>query len=202
MKSGIIFCFAGPSGSGKTTLSDIFRQKSAGSVSRITTVTTRAPRDGEVQSVDYYFWSEAEFLNGVDEGLFFEHEIVHGNRYGTLRQSLEKVVSSATVSSIILDVKGAIKLKETFPNDVVNVFMTCSHKNELRRRIQKRDTTEDDLQRRLSAASWELNTYSQNIHKFDYLIVNDDLEASWTVLMNIMCHERVKRGEPFNFEDE
>lgn len=201
MKSGILFCFAGPSGSGKTTLSDLFRDKSEGSISRITTVTTRKPRDGEVSGVDYHFWSSEQFLAGVENNLFFEHEVVHGMHYGTLKKSLQDAVAGRGVSSIILDVNGAIKLKESSPADVVNVFLTCTHKQELYQRILKRNTTPDDLERRLNAASVEIATYTENVDKFDYLIVNDDLQASWTVLSNIMIHERVKRGDRLHFKD-
>lgn len=202
MKSGIIFCFAGPSGSGKTTLADIFRKNSGGSVSRITTVTTRPPRNGEIDGVDYHFWGTGEFLHGVNSNLFFEHELVHGNMYGTLRSSLEEVIERKDTAAIILDVNGAIKLKETFPSDVVNVFMTCTNKEELRRRIEKRNTSTEDVNRRLSAASSELATYSENTDKFNYLIINDDIEASWTVLVNIMIHEKARRGKPLLFQGE
>jgi guanylate kinase len=201
MRSGIIYCFAGPSGSGKTTLSEIFRKNLEGVVSRIVTVTTRAPRDGEVDGIDYHFWTSDEFINAVTKDLFFEHEVVHGNYYGTLKTSLQDVISSSRSSVIILDVKGAIKLKETFPNDVVNVFMTCTHIAELRRRIETRNTTQEDIKMRLAAASKELDTYSSNVQKFDYLIVNDNLETSWTILANITFHERVKRGDVLSFKD-
>lgn len=202
MRRGIIFCFAGPSGSGKTTLSEMFRRKSNGSVSRITTVTTRAPRSGEVDGIDYHFWSEDYFRFALRDDLFFEHEKVHGNMYGTLSSSLEQVVTDRKMSLIILDVNGAIKLKNKFPDDVVNVFLTCSHRSELRRRIEERNTAPEDLTRRLNAAALELDIYKANVDKFDYLIVNDDLNVSWTVLSNIATHEGVKRGDVFRFADE
>lgn len=200
--SGIIYCFCGPSGSGKTTLANLYRSTSNGSVSRITTVTTRTPRDGEIDGVDYHFWSEDHFKRGVGDGVFFEFQEVHGQYYGTLKGSLEEVIARNLVSVIILDVHGAITLKDTFPNDTVNVFLTCSIREELRRRISGRNTPQEEVNRRLENAITELSVYSNNHSKFDYLIVNDDLSTSRSALVNITLHESVKRGRPLAFKEE
>jgi guanylate kinase len=199
---GTIYCFSGPSGSGKTTLADTFRKTSNGAVSRVTTVTTRAPRQGEVDGVDYYFWTDENFRRGIEDGMFFEHQQVHGNYYGTLKGSLEEVVARKDMAVIILDVLGAITLKDRYPLNAVNVFLTCSSKAELRRRIEARNTSPEEVERRLHNATVELQVYSTYHRKFDYLIVNDDLNTSKSSLINITLHEAVRQGRSLTFKDE
>lgn len=200
--SGTIYCFSGPSGSGKTTLADILRWTSKGQISRITTVTTRKPRSEEVDGIDYHFWSEEHFRRGIADHMFFEHEEVHGNLYGTLKGSLEEVIHQGQSAVIILDVYGAIKLKDTFPDNTVNVFLTCSTRAELRRRIEERGTLPEEVTRRLSRASKEHQTYSSDHRKFDYLIINDDLSTSRLALLNITAQQAVRAGKSLTFEDD
>lgn len=200
--SGVIYCFSGPSGSGKTTLADVFRRTSNGTASRITTVTTRGPRPGEIDGVDYHFWEEPVFERAIRDDLFFEYEMVHGNFYGTLKGSLEDVIAKNEVGVIILDVNGALKLKDTFPENTINVFLTCTMKAELRRRIEERKSPPQEIERRLRNASAEVQTYSRYREKFDYLIVNDDLNIAAAALANITIHEAVKRGRSLTFKDD
>ena len=193
---GVIYCLCGPSGSGKTTLAN-----SCG-IPRVTTVTTRSPREGEVDGFDYYFWGEEIFRRGIEDQMFFEYEEVHGKFYGTLKGSLEEVIARNGTAVIILDVKGAMTLKETYPLNSVNVFLTCTNKGELRRRIEARKTSQEEVERRLKNATEELRAYSLNHEKFDYLILNDDLNTSKSSLLNITLHQGVKLGRPLVFKDE
>jgi len=200
VRSGIIFCFAGPSGSGKTTLADLFINSRKGQVSKVVTVTTRTPRLGEKHGLDYFFWTEDQFFQAVSVGLFFEHENVHGSNYGTLRSSLEEFVSSGKDAVIILDVNGAMTLKESFLKDSVTVFLTARSENELKNRIAERKSSPEEIERRLLAVSTELKAFSDNPTKFDYLIINDNIDQAYTSLRNITLHEYAKRGQPLNFE--
>lgn len=197
MKTGMIFCFAGPSGSGKTTLSDMLKKRSEGEISRLITVTTREPRLGEVNGIDYHFWSEEQFNQGIKDKLFFEHQVVHGKFYGTLKKTIRESILSSAQSVIILDVFGAINLKTQYPKDVINIFLTCTEKEELKRRIAERGTTPDDMEKRLNAVEFEILTYLEHPAKFDYLIVNDDIDVSYSALQNIKIHESIKRGSLF-----
>jgi guanylate kinase len=155
-----------------------------------------------LDGVDYHFWREEHFRRGIADNMFFEHEEVHGNLYGTLKGSLEEVISKDESAVIILDVYGAIRLKDTFPVNTVNVFLTCSTRDELRRRIESRGTSPDEVARRLGRASKELSVYSDEHQKFDYLIVNDDLSTSRLALQNITVQEGVRAGKCLRFEDD
>jgi guanylate kinase len=197
MDKGIIFCIAGPSGSGKTTLSNNITEISFGSVSRIVTVTTRPPRESEADGEDYHFWSNDRFARGVADDMFFEHENIHGHRYGTLNGSLEEIIESKKISIIILDVNGAIRLKNTFPNDSVTIFLTCKTKSELKDRIIQRKSTAHDINNRLNSAHSEIEVYNKNAHSFDYLIINETLSSSIHAFSNIIAHETVRRGRRF-----
>lgn len=200
MKKGIIFCLAGPSGAGKTTLAESLRKHNP-FVKRITTVTTRAPRDGEADGVDYHFWNTDSFQDAIQNQLFFEHELVHGKYYGTLKGSLEDIISQKGIALIILDVNGAVNLKKTFPENCINIFITCSHRHELEKRLTARNTNPDEVKKRLSAADNEQVFFSKNINQFDCLILNDQFEIAFGSFLNVLKQEMVRQGRLLVFED-
>ena len=111
---GIVFVISGPAGVGKTTLCDRLLKEFDGTVSRVVTATTRKPRVGETPGNDYHFMSEEKFLRKVDEGAFIEHERVHGNLYGTLKQSILSGTGGRAGNDYLLnvDVNGAFSLKK------------------------------------------------------------------------------------------
>lgn len=201
LPKGLIMCFAGPSGAGKTTLANTLLKSAGVHSGKIVTVTTRAPRGGEVDGADYFFWTKEKFEEGIEQNLFFETENVHGNRYGTLRGTIDSFVTEGRIGVIILDVKGALKLKEAYPSDTVTVFTTTSTKAELASRLVLRKSTVADAKKRLSAADKELEVYNNSVAMFDHLIITDVKHESNASLENILLHECVRRGKSFVFFD-
>lgn len=195
---GIIFCLSGPSGSGKTTLANALSSR-VPKASRIITVTTREPRLGEEDGKDYHFWSHEKFKEGIEQGFFFEHENVYGRLYGTLKKSLTDVIENDAISSVVLDVNGALKLRKEYPDNVVNIFVTCAFKNELYSRLKHRGTSQEEMSKRLASVNGEHATYIAHVWEYDYLLLNNSFSGDYFSFFSIIQHELLKsdRGEDF-----
>jgi guanylate kinase len=170
---GDIFVISAPSGSGKTT---ICREVTA-RVPRLTlscSYTTRPRRPGEIDGVDYYFVDEVEFDNMVNSKDFLEFAQVYGNRYGTSRSSVEAIVARGEDAVLEIDVQGGRSVKEAVPG-AVRIGILPPDWETLRRRLyaRARDSRED-MERRLAAARAEM----KELAAYDYLVVNDHLEAA------------------------
>lgn len=198
LKRGFIYCLVGPSGSGKTTLAANLRERG---VNKIITTTTRQPREGEVNGVDYFFISEEEFYWNSGQDNFFEWQRIHNNLYGTSKTLIESFISEGKIGVIILDVSGAAKLKETYLEDVVTIFMTTNSIDILAERLELRNTTSEDFAARFQAAKEDLIFYNNNINAFDYLMYTNHTEDAGAVLDSLFDHELVKRGKQLKFND-
>lgn len=163
--------------------------------------TTRPPREGEVDGVDYYFISEAEFEKRVRAGEFLEHAIVHGHRYGTLRRFIERGFATGRDVLMDIDVQGAAQIRASLaalpPNDplrlgFVDVFIAPPSIEVLRKRLYLRGKDSDEvIERRIAQAEQELSRWRE----YQYLIINDRLDASYDALRAIVVaeHRRVAR---------
>ena len=187
-----VFIISAPSGSGKSTLvkrlmeSDLSRGESRLQFS--VSFTTRAPRDGEVEGEHYYFISVEEFerLRAADELL--ESAEVFGNYYGTSRAILRKAETAGKDLILDIDVQGAAQLKERL-NQAVSIFILPPSRQVLESRLRNRSSDSDEvIQRRLEAASNEIEEYG----KYDYLLINDNLDASFERLRGIILAERCR----------
>jgi guanylate kinase len=162
-----------PSGGGKTTIAKalLARREDLGySVS----CTTRAPRDGEIPDKDYYFISRAEFLEKREQGEFAESAEVHGNLYGTLRSEVLRILGSGKHVLMDIDVQGAVQFTRVFPQSVT-VFILPPSADVLLERLKKRRTeSAQQLAERLQSALHEL----QSVDEYEYVVVNDDLDAA------------------------
>ena len=179
-----------PSGAGKTTICRMIKSQEP-EIRQSISYTTRPMRDGEQEGVDYHFVTPKIFQEMVDSGAFLEWAEVHGNRYGTARNSLAKATAGGADILLDIDFQGAQQLRNS-GLDGVYIFILPPNMNELRKRLQSRNT--DDVQvieRRLNNAVGEL----AEAGKFDYLVVNDLLEDAIERIGAIMSAEmaRTKR---------
>lgn len=170
--TGPIFILSAPSGTGKTTILDILARKRG--LERGITCTTRKPRRGERNGVDYHFLDESRFRRLVEEDGFAEWALVYGNYYGTPRAALEEGAGKRPVL-LALDTQGAASVRAGYPERTVLVGLLPPSREELARRLRNRGTLtaerEEDWRERLEAACREMETIRE---KYDHLIVNDD----------------------------
>jgi len=187
-RRGIPFLVAAPSGTGKTTVCRAVVARDpdiAFSVSH----TTRPPREGERDGVDYHFVSEAEFRRLVDEDAFVEWAEYAGNNYGTSWRALEEPLAAGRDLLLEIEVQGARQVRER-RDDVRFLFLLPPSLAELERRLRARGTdSEEAIQHRLALVRRELAA----AEVFDYALVNDDLEGCIGDVLSIIAAER--RGE-------
>lgn len=192
-KSGTLFVVSAPSGAGKTSLLRALVDADSTLQQTITT-TTRAPRDGEVDGVDYHFLSHREFKRRINAGEFLEYANVFGNLYGLTRDAVEPQLARGEDVLVILDVQGAATVKNQLPDDVVSIFILPPSAAEMRQRLDIRGQNDEaDLQKRLLAARSE---FAEAVH-YDYLLVNDDFLLALGNLMAVIRAERLVKNKPY-----
>lgn len=185
--NGILFIVSAPSGAGKTTLCRRILS-SVVNIAPSVSFTTREPRRGEANDVDYTFVSRVEFEEMAGRGDFVEWAEVHGNLYGTSRRRIEEILASGRDVLLDIDTQGARRIRETFGNGVFLFILPPSMK-ELRARLESRmSNTREDMERRLRRAAEEIGAYGM----YDYVIVNDKVERSQRELESIVSAERLR----------
>jgi len=191
----LLIVLSAPSGAGKTTLCNGLLAADSG-ISRAITCTTRPPRPGERADVDYHFFSETEFERRVQADEFLEHAVVHGHRYGTLKQEVLERLRSGLDVILNIDVQGAATVRSRAASDstlaaaLVTVFLTVPSVAVLETRLRSRaQDSEEVIQRRLSAARQEAARWRE----FDYLIVSGSKEEDLLRLRAIVTAERLRR---------
>jgi guanylate kinase len=188
---GSLIVLSGPSGVGKdAVLAPLFSADACPPrLRRCITATTRAPRPGEIDGVDYFFLSREEFQRRIGEGFFLEHASYAGRSYGTPRWWVETEVSGGNDVLLKIDVQGALQVRSEAPEAVL-VFIAPPSEEELERRLRGRDpdANPDDLARRLLIAREELAL----ARKYDYLVVNGRIEKAVEDLRAIIIAERCR----------
>jgi len=170
---GKIFAVSAPSGTGKTTIVKRLLNEIPGLVYSVS-ATTRKKRNNEDSGVDYLFISEQEFLDKIKKDEFVEWEKVYDYYYGTFKYYVDQNINYGKNIIAEVDVKGALSLKKIYPEAIL-IFIAPPSLDELIDRLMKRQTeTETDLQKRIERAKMELSQKD----KFDYLIINKDLEKA------------------------
>lgn len=185
---GQILIVSGPSGSGKSTLLGRLLKEENDLYFSISS-TTRAPRQGETDGVNYYFINKDEFKKGIDAGEFLEWAFVHGNYYGTSLKPVLKALKEGKIAIFDIDVQGFNIAKSKFAENITSVFITTASKNELKSRLQNRGTdSAQTIEKRLINAVGEM----EHILEYDYFLINDDLENCYENLRGILRSMRLK----------
>lgn len=178
-----------PSGAGKTTISRRLIE-SDDNLDMSVSVTTRPPRPGEVEGVDYRFVMEAEFLRLAAAGRLLEQAKVFGNYYGTLREPVDDALEAGRDVMFDVDWQGAQQLAHNARNDLASVFILPPSHGELERRLHGRSQDSDEVvRRRMSKAAAEMSHWAE----YDYIIVNREIEDSVAGVRAILAAERRKR---------
>ncbi|MDR1649677.1 MAG: guanylate kinase [Synergistaceae bacterium] len=188
-QKGKLFVLAGPSGVGKGTL----RAGALSDIDGLTysiSCTTRPPREGEREGVDYRFLSKEDFEDRAARGLFLEYAVVHGNYYGTLREDIERETAAGRDVLLEIDVQGARQIRKLLPApDSFLIFVSPPSINVLEDRLRRRGTESEDVIRlRLETAEKEMEALSE----FDRVIVNGDLERACVELRDVLLNGRVE----------
>ena len=184
MKKGGIFILSGPSGSGKNTVYEGLRALDPDIVQTVS-ATTRKPRPGEKNGVDYYFETVPEFKRRIDNGEFVEYVTYGGNCYGTLKSEVVRLSESGKTVVLVIEVRGALNIKAAFP-EAVAIFVEPPSMEELIRRLTKRGgNTDTEIAMRMKIAQDEM-TYKD---KYDYCVVNDDLDDCVNKVYHIIKKE-------------
>lgn len=189
-RRGLMLVLSSPSGAGKSTISRrILAQDDAIALS--VSVTTRQPRPGEVDGVHYVFASIPDFESRIAAGAMLEHAKVFENYYGTPRGPVEDSLKSGRDVMFDIDWQGNRQLTETARQDVVSIFILPPSYAELERRLRDRGQDSDDvIAKRMAKAAAEMSHWGE----YDYVIVNQDLDASVAAVQAILTAERMKRS--------
>lgn len=170
-RKGTLFVVSAPSGTGKSTICRKLLKKHD-TLKLSVSYTTRPPRKGETNNVDYTFVTKKKFKNMIDRGEFAEWAVVYGNFYGTSISRLKKLNKAGYDIILDIDTRGAMQLKNTYDN-AVYVFILPPSMQALKERLTGRKTETDAVvKKRLDAAREELSCYEN----YDYIIVNDILK--------------------------
>ncbi len=190
MRKGKLFIISGPSGAGKGTIcNEILNMMPDVFVS--VSMTTRNPRPGEVPDVSYHFVSKDQFEKIIKEDGFFEYANVHSNYYGTPKAPVMEQIEKGNDAILEIDVQGALQVKEVYP-EAVTIFILPPSMEELKNRIVGRGTeTEETIKLRLKNAIGEISC----VDKYDYAVLNDQLEIAVEQVASVMKAEHVKVSE-------
>ena len=171
-QNGILIVISGFSGAGKGTLVRGLLNKYGNYVLSVS-MTTRPPREGERDGIEYFFTDKDHFEETIEQNGLIEYASYCGNYYGTPRVYVEDQMANGKDVILEIEIQGALKIKEKFPESLL-IFVTAPDAQELMRRLKKRGTeSEEMVARRLARAVEE----SEGIESYDYIVVNDDVET-------------------------
>jgi len=196
-RRGLIVCVSGPSGVGKGTMIKKIREIDP-CIAHSVSVTTRSPRPGEIEGVSYYFRNHEEFAEMLATGEILEHDTYCGNEYGTPRTPLAGMVERGVDVVMDITVPGSLSVMENYP-EVITVFLMPPTYSELRRRLMKRGTeNEAVMEQRMKKARDEI----RQCRLFQYVVVNDDLDAAARRILGIIEAERCRYSYVKGIEEQ
>ena len=183
---GKLVVISGFSGAGKGTLMKALMKEYGDSYALSVSATTRNPRPGEMDGVDYFFVTKDKFEQMIAEDALIEYAQYVGNYYGTPKEYVQQQLDLGKNVILEIEIQGALKIKEKFP-DTVLMFVTAPNVNELKNRLVGRGTeTPEVIAARLSRACEE----SMGMEKYDYLVINDTIENGISLIDRLICDER------------
>ena len=186
-RPGELFIVSGPSGVGKGTICKRLIEETEG-IELSVSATTREPREGEVDGVNYYFMDKDAFQERIDQGGFLEYAEVFGNFYGTPLKPVEEKLAKGIDVLLEIDVQGGAKVKEVYPEGIF-LFILPPSLEELRNRLIKRGKDSMEvIEHRLSIAMEEI----RQMFGYDYFVVNDDLEEAVRLVKAIVTAEHAR----------
>lgn len=189
-RRGLMFILSSPSGAGKTTLARRLLEEEGDSLRMSVSVTTRPMRPGEIDGRDYHFVDRPRYDRMVAEDAFLEWAEVFGNCYGTPRAQIDDGLARGQDFLFDIDWQGAQQLSQRAGKDVVSVFLLPPSIQELERRLRQRGTdSEEVIAGRMDRARAEISHWDG----YDYVVVNDDIEACFQRVRNILAAERLRR---------
>ena len=182
-----VFIFSAPSGSGKTTILKPILEKLKDKFGFSISATTRPPREGEKDEVDYYFITPEKMREHIANGDFLEWEEVYpGKYYGTYKAELDRIWNQGKYVIFDIDVKGGVNIKNILKNQACSIFIMPPSIEELERRLRNRNTeSEETLKERLLRAEMEISL-SKN---FDFVVCNDDLDEAIAKVEEIITQQ-------------
>ena len=181
-ENNVLFILSGPSGVGKSTVgSSLINFLGRDKIRRVVTTTTRPPRAGEVDGVDYFFVSKEKFFSSIKDGVFLEYAITNDEYYGSSTSNILSTLESGIDALLTIDVKGVeqiLKVRDDIPFKIVTIFLFLENFDELRKRIENRGSeTEITLRKRLDTAKYEMGKMSM----YDFVVksrtMDDDLQS-------------------------
>lgn len=182
MAKGKLYIFSAPSGGGKSSLARALVETDPGTVLSVSH-TTRSPRPGERDGVDYHFVDKRQFKTMVDAAEFLEHAEVFDNYYGTSKKTIEALLDRGRNVILDIDWQGMREIKKRMP-DAISVFILPPSREELRKRLQDRKQDSDEVvERRMRDAVNEMSHYGE----FDLVVLNDDFDAALEDLRTIIA---------------
>jgi len=195
-RRGLMLVLSSPSGAVKTTLTRLLREDEP-SLTLSISVTTRSRRPSEVEGVHYHFIQQSEFLTLRDRGDLLEWAEVHGNFYGSPKKPIEASLMQGKDILFDIDYQGAQQVRANAPDDVVSIFILPPSIPELRQRLHRRAEDSDEvINQRLTAAKGEIDRWRD----YDYVLVNDDLNRTFSRLKAILVAERLRRDRQLGLQ--
>lgn len=189
MKKGQLFIVSGPSGAGKGSICQKLINEL--DVELSVSMTTRAPRPGEVEGVNYYFVTREEFQQSIDKGDLLEYAEVYGNFYGTPKQKVLDKLAAGKDVVLEIDIQGALKVRNAYPQGIY-IFILPPSMTELRNRITRRGSdSPDSIELRLGETLTEVSY----IDKYNYCVVNGDLDEAVKRVKAIILAEHSRVSE-------
>ena len=189
-RRGVMLVLSSPSGAGKGTLSRLLLDTDR-EIDLSVSVTTRGRRPSEVDGVHYHFTTVPRFQAMREQGELLESAEVHGNFYGTPVEPVERAIAAGRDVLFDIDWQGAVQVRERMPEDTVTIFILPPSMAELRMRLQRRaEDAADVIEKRLTNAKFEMQQWT----RFDYVVVNDDLDRAFSDIKGILRAERLKRS--------
>ncbi len=189
-RKGAMFIIEAPSGTGKSTIvKELLKQDS--NLKFSVSVTTRKPREGEKEGVDYYYITDEKYDELLKQDAFYEYvNSQYGSRYGTLRSEVDSFINVGQDVIFDMDWIGARQMRQKAPDDVVTIYLLPPSVKEVRRRLEDRKTdSKETIEKRMNLIAEKLKHWDE----FDYVIVNADIEETVRKVQRVISGERMKR---------